>query len=109
VSLEICAAGSGCKQILTLGQGELVGWSSVLDQTYYTTRAHAIETTRLVEINAGQFLTMCERNPKFGFELMRRTALSIAKRLSATRIQLMDVYGGSLPVLPNEIEEGDGE
>src|SRR5687767_14835403 len=51
VSLEICAAGTGCQQILTLGPGELLGWSSVLEQLSYTARARALETTRLVEIN----------------------------------------------------------
>jgi CRP-like cAMP-binding protein len=104
VSLEICAAGTGCKQILTLGPGELLGWSSVLEQAYFTARAHAVGATRLVEINAGQFLTICARDPQFGFELMRRTALALAMRLSATRIQLVDVYGTSLPILPYEVE-----
>ena len=41
VSLEICAAGAGCQQILTLGPGELLGWSSVLEQLCYTARARA--------------------------------------------------------------------
>jgi CRP-like cAMP-binding protein len=104
VSLEVCAAGTGCKQIFTVGPGELLGWSSVLEQAYYTARARAIGTTRMVEINAGQFLTICARDPQFGFELMRRTALALAMRLSATRIQLVDVYGASLPVLPYEVE-----
>lgn len=104
VSLEICAAGTGCQQILTLGPGELLGWSSVLEQLSYTARARALDTTRLVEINIAQLLTICERDPKFGFELMRRTALALAKRLSATRMQLLNVYGPNLPTIPQEVE-----
>jgi CRP-like cAMP-binding protein len=104
VSLEICAASVGCKQILTLGSGELLGWSSVLEQSCYTARARVLDVTRLVEINVGQFLTICERDPQFGYELMRRTALALAKRLSATRMQLLDVYGSNLPVVPIEVE-----
>jgi CRP-like cAMP-binding protein len=104
VSLEVCAAGSGCKQILTLGTGELLGWSALLDQLCYTARARALAATRLVEINVGQLLTLCERDPQFGYELMRRTALALAKRLSATRIQLLDVFGEVLPLTPNEVE-----
>jgi CRP-like cAMP-binding protein len=100
VSLEICAASIGCTQILTLGPGELLGWSSVLEQSCYTARARTLAVTRLVAINAGQFLTICERDPQFGYELMRRTALALAMRLSATRMQLLDVFGSSLPVLP---------
>jgi CRP-like cAMP-binding protein len=99
VSLEICAAGIGCRQILTLGPGELLGWSSVLDQSCYTARARALEATRLVEINVAQLLTMCSHDPQFGYDLMHRTALALAKRLSATRMQLLNVYGDQLPVV----------
>jgi CRP-like cAMP-binding protein len=106
VSLEICAAGLGCQQILTLGPGELLGWSSVLEQSCFTARARALQPTRLVEINVAQLLTMCNHDPQFGYELMHRTALALAKRLSATRIQLLNVYGDQLPVVAQEVEAG---
>jgi CRP-like cAMP-binding protein len=97
VSLEICAASIGCKQISTLGPGELVGWSSLLDQSRYTARARTPESARLVEIDVAQLLALCDRDPQFGYEIMRRTALALAKRLSGTRMQLMDAYGTQLP------------
>ena len=108
VSLEMCAAGTGCQQILTLGPGELLGWSSVLEQIAYTARARAVDRTRLVEINVAQLLTICDRDPQFGYEIMRQVALALAKRLSATRMQLLDVYGPNLPVVPDSVEAGHG-
>ena len=66
VSLEICAAGTGCKQILTLGAGELLGWSSVLEQLCFTANARSLEPTRLVEVNVAQLLALCDHDPKFG-------------------------------------------
>ncbi|MCI0491792.1 MAG: Crp/Fnr family transcriptional regulator [Planctomycetes bacterium] len=102
VSLEICAAGTGCRRILTIGPGELLGWSAVLDQTCFTATARTLEPTLLIQTDAAQLLSMCERNPELGFELMRRTALALSKRLSATRIQLLDVYGVQLPGVANE-------
>jgi CRP-like cAMP-binding protein len=107
VSLEICAAGTGCKQIFTVGPGELLGWSSVLEQLSYIARARALENTRLIEINVTQLLSICEQDPQFGFKLMREVAMSLAKRLSATRMQLLDVYGASYPVVPNAAEATD--
>jgi CRP/FNR family transcriptional regulator, cyclic AMP receptor protein len=104
VSLEICAAGSGCQQILTLGPGELLGWSSMLEQLSYTARARALAATRLVEIRVAQLLAMCDHDPQFGYELMRQVALALSKRLSATRMQLLNVYGDQLPVTPQEAE-----
>jgi hypothetical protein len=59
-----------------------------------------------VEINVAQLLTMCNHDPQFGYELMHRTALALAKRLSATRIQLLNVYGDQLPVVAQEVEAG---
>lgn len=108
VSLEICAAGTGCKQILTLGPGELLGWSAVLGQVSFTARARAVGPTRLVEMEVAQLLSFCDRDPQFGYELMRQVAMALAKRLSATRMQLLDVYGANMPALPYEVEAGDG-
>jgi len=104
VSLEVCAAGAGCKQILTLGPGELVGWSSHLGQARYTARARTPCRTRLVRINVPELMKICDRDPRIGYELMRRTALALAKRLSATRIQFVNVYGEQLPVTGKEGE-----
>jgi CRP-like cAMP-binding protein len=97
VSVEICSPGIGCKRILTVGAGELLGWSALLEQSRLTATARAISLTRTVEINGGKLLTICERDPRFGFEIMRRMALALAKRLSATRMQLLDVYGSQVP------------
>jgi CRP-like cAMP-binding protein len=106
VSLEICAPGAGCRQILTLGPGELLGWSSLLGDRY-TSRARTPQGARLLQINVPQLMKICERDPQFGFELMRRTAVALAKRLSATRMQLLDVYGEHLPVV-KEVGAGNG-
>lgn len=104
VSLEVCAAGSGCKQILTLGPGDLLGWSALLKQSRYTARARTPQSARLVEINVAQLMAMCEKDPRFGYDLMRLTALALANRLSATRMQLVNVYGDQLPTTDQPIE-----
>jgi len=95
ISLEMCAPGLGCKKILTMGPGELVGWSAVLGQSQLTASARAMNPTSLVQIHAGLLLTLCDHDARFGYEIMRRTSLALAKRLSATRMQLLDMYGGA--------------
>jgi len=108
VSLEICAPSVGCKRILTAGPGEILAWSALLDDSRLTATARTIEVTRLVELDAAQLLSMCERNLEFGYEFMRRTLLGLAKRLSATRMQLLDVFGPQMPAAA-EAAEGDDE
>ena len=97
VSLEICAPGVGCRRILTVGSGELLGWSPLLGQLRFTATARTLTSTELLKIHAGQLLTLCEHNPRFGYEFMRCAAQALAKRLNATRMQLLDVYGQAMP------------
>jgi len=105
VSLEFCTPGLGCKRLQTVGAGELLGWSPILGLTEVTATARVLEPTRLLVIDARQLAALCEHNPRFGYELMRRTALALSQRLSATRLQLLDVYQHELPVLPDRAED----
>jgi CRP-like cAMP-binding protein len=98
VALEVCTPGQGCKRIQTVGPGELLGWSPILGPGPMTATARALGPTRLVALDAAQVLAACAHNPAFGFTLMRRTAQALAARLSATRLQLLDVYRHDLPV-----------
>jgi CRP-like cAMP-binding protein len=98
VALEIGLPGQGCRRIQTVGPGELLGWSPILDQGPMTATARALGPTRLVALDAAQILVLCAHNPGFGFTLMRRTAKALATRLNATRLQLLDVYRHELPV-----------
>ncbi len=105
VSLEICAPGIGCRRILTLGAGELLGWSSVLAQSRLSATARSLTATRAVQIPANQIITLCEHNPRFGYEFMRRAALALAERLNAARLQLLDVYGSETKAAAETSEE----
>ena len=96
------AAAVGCKRILTLGAGEMLGWSPVLKQQRLTATARALSDIQTVELDAAQVLAFCESEPRFGYEFMRRTSLALAKRLNATRLQLLDVFGSEMPPVPDE-------
>lgn len=102
VSLEICAAGVGCRRILTVGEGELLGWSPVLEHTLLTATARTLSPVRALKIHGKQILALCEHDTQFGYELMRCVALALAHRLSATRMQLLNVYGEAMPATADE-------
>jgi CRP-like cAMP-binding protein len=98
VSLEICGPGVGCTRLLTIGAGDLLGCSPVLGQSELTATARALTTpTRMVELNGSEVVKSCEKNPEFGYQFMRCTALAMAKRLTATRLQLLDMYRADSP------------
>jgi CRP-like cAMP-binding protein len=95
VSLEVCAAGKGCRRILTVGPGELLAWSAILEQPRLTATARALTPTRLVQIDSSHLADICDEYPAFGYQMMRRTAKALAQRLTATRMQLLDIYAHS--------------
>jgi len=96
VALDIQVDG-GQKRIMSVGPGEILGWSALLEQTQMTATATTLAPTCVAEINTKQLLAICRHNPRFGYELLRRTALALASRLNATRMQLLDSYGAPLP------------
>ncbi len=100
VSLEICAAGIGCRRILTVGEVELLGWSPLVGNSRLTATARTLAPTRLIAFDARQLLALCEAEPRLGYEFMKRIAAALAARLSATRMQMLDVYGAESPTLP---------
>jgi CRP-like cAMP-binding protein len=92
VLLEMCGPG-GCARILTIGAGEILGWSALLGKAELTAAARTLTATRAIELSCGDVLALCEHIPSLGYQLMRCTALALAKRLTATRLQLLDLYG----------------
>ncbi len=102
VAIEISAAGIGCKRIMTLEGGDLLGWSPVLEGERLTATARALGPARTVEIDGPQIVAMGEENPRLGYEFMKLADVALAKRLNATRLQLVDVYGSQLPQTQDE-------
>ena len=97
VALDINMAGGGNRRIMAVGPGEILGWSAILEQTQMTATATAIVLSKVAQINTGELLKICKHNPRFGYELLRRTSLALAARLSATRLQLLDTFGSQMP------------
>jgi CRP/FNR family transcriptional regulator, cyclic AMP receptor protein len=97
VALDIATFGGGSRRIMAVGPGEILGWSALLEQTQMTATAVALCASKVAQINTAELLTICKRNPRFGYELLRRTSLALAARLSATRLQLLDSFGSQMP------------
>jgi CRP-like cAMP-binding protein len=108
VALEVGVPGCGPRRIHTVGTGELLGWSPVLDQGPMTATGRALVPTQVVAIDAFQVLALCHQDPDFGYAFMRRTARALAQRLNATRLQLLDVYRTEFPEVARTPEGANG-
>jgi CRP-like cAMP-binding protein len=105
IALDVQVTGRESKRFQTVGPGELLGWSPVLGQAEMTATARVLRPSTVAEIGAAQLLAICEHDPGFGFEFMRRTARALSRRLAATRLQLLDVYRAELPAVIVLVEE----
>lgn len=93
VALEIYVPGQGRKTILTLGPDDVFGWSAVLPVVgTRTASARAVTPTRAVAFASHALREACELDHDLGFHVFRRLTNVIAGRLSATRLQLLDMY-----------------
>jgi CRP/FNR family cyclic AMP-dependent transcriptional regulator len=75
--------------------GEVFGWSWLIPPYRWHFDARAVELTRAIAIDGKCLRDKCEDDHDLGYQIMKRFALIIAERLEATRLQLMDVYGGN--------------
>lgn len=93
VAIEIAAPGGKPLIISTAPEGEIVGVSWLVPPHTWVHDARAVEFTRAIGVNAKCLRQKCEDDNHLGYELMKRFVPSLIKRLQATRLQLLDVYG----------------
>lgn len=93
VALEISVPGKEAIRIQTLSEGDLVGASWLVPPYRWSWDAKTLETTRMVEFDAVCLRNKCDADHDFGYDLMKRLAPALGKRLQAARVQLLDVYG----------------
>jgi CRP/FNR family cyclic AMP-dependent transcriptional regulator len=96
VALEIYIPDQGRRTILTIGPNEVFGWSAVTP--YVRTRmasARAVAPTRAVAFDSQALSKACDEDHDLGYYVYRRLTNIIAGRLSATRLQLIDMYAST--------------
>jgi CRP-like cAMP-binding protein len=93
VSIEKYIPGRGRVTLLTLGPSEIFGWSAVVPVIgTRTASARAIAPTRAVTFDTVALQRACDEDNELGYLVFRRLTNVIAGRLSATRLQLLDMY-----------------
>jgi len=94
--LIISADGIGARRLTEITEGDLLGWCPLVRRKRLTATARATSPTKVVAIDGDRLLILCESNPRFGYDLMNRTALVLSQRLNATRRQLMEIASDHL-------------
>jgi CRP-like cAMP-binding protein len=97
VALETSAPERGTAIIQTLTDGDVLGWSWLVAPFRWRFHARALEPVRAIALDGRCLRGRSEEDHDLGYELMKRCAQVMEQRLQATRLQLLDVYGGGIP------------
>ncbi len=79
--------------IETLGDGEVLGWSWLVEPYRVRFDSRAIGLVRALAIDGKCLRGKCEADCALGFEFYRTFLPVVVDRLTAARLQLLDMYG----------------
>jgi CRP/FNR family transcriptional regulator, cyclic AMP receptor protein len=89
VTVDVHVPGQGRVPIDTIGMGELIGWSWLFPPFLWAFGAVAASPVEAFEFDARTVRARCASDPAFGYEVTRRVAEVLTKRLKSTRNRLI--------------------
>ena len=85
--------GRGRQRILSLGPGDILGWSPLFEKATMVASAITLTETELCGIPVHELRDLCDSDHEIGYYFMREVAKALGRRLLATRLQLLDLFG----------------
>lgn len=93
VSIDVHQPGHGPITIETVSDGDTVGWSWIVAPYRWTFDARALDAVGAIALDAACLRDKAQRDSSFGVELLTRVSTELLRRLQATRLRLLDLYG----------------
>jgi len=90
-SLEVVAPGR-IVRVQTLMEGEEIGWSAVLPDAGKQFQARALTNVRALVFEGAALRETMDHDCALGYAIVTRLLSVVARRLQATRLQLLDLY-----------------
>lgn len=100
VALDMHVPSRGSVRILTLGPRDLLGWSALIGDGSMSATATVLEDAEFLEFSADSLQRLCAADAELGRTLHYQVARALARRLSQTRLQLLDLFAETEPQLP---------
>jgi len=91
MTMNTNADGSRRAAVITLGPGEVFGWSSLVEPYQLTASAFCVTPVRVIAIPAPGMRALMTISSDLGFRLMEKACQVASKRLRATRVQMLSM------------------
>ncbi|HVX42309.1 MAG TPA: cyclic nucleotide-binding domain-containing protein [Mycobacteriales bacterium] len=95
VALQVHEPARGRLLIDTIDDDEVLGWSWLVPPYRWFTDARAVTETSAIALDGACLRGKCEDDPALGYQLLQRVAGVMYQRLHATRMRVLDLYGGA--------------
>ncbi|MBB0246941.1 Crp/Fnr family transcriptional regulator [Streptomyces alkaliphilus] len=92
VTLDLRLPGDRTGSVAILDPGDLLGWSWLFPPYEWDFGAEAVSPVRAHEFLGSEVRELCDRDPAFGYLLMRLFAEILANRLRLARSRALDLY-----------------
>jgi CRP-like cAMP-binding protein len=92
IALRLGLPGGEDRTILTVEAGDVFGWSAVLPPAISTSTGIAVAPSRAILFDGGELRTALAGDRELAAAVYQRLLVSVARRLTATRVQLLDLY-----------------
>lgn len=92
IALRLGVPGGDVRTILTVDSGDVFGWSAVLPPAIATSTGIAVVPSRAILLDGERLLAAMNVDCELAAAVYRRLLVSVSRRLTATRVQLLDLY-----------------
>lgn len=92
LAIRLDVPGRGEATVLTIEPGDCVGWSALVPPHRATSTIVAIERTTVIVLDGPALRDALDADPILAAAVLRRVLDAVARRLAATRTQLLDLF-----------------
>jgi CRP/FNR family transcriptional regulator, cyclic AMP receptor protein len=92
IALRLALPGAGERTIITVDDGDLFGWSALLPAFVATSTGVTLVPTTALLFERERLVATLAADSDLAAALYPRVLVAVARRLAATRLQLLDVY-----------------
>jgi CRP/FNR family transcriptional regulator, cyclic AMP receptor protein len=93
VALTEHVAGRGSVTLMTVEPGDVFGWSALINPYRATSTVVSLEPVKVIALGASELRDEIRANCVLAAGIYPRLLEALARRLGATRQQLLDLYG----------------
>jgi CRP/FNR family cyclic AMP-dependent transcriptional regulator len=92
LAIRLNVPGRDVVTVLTVEQGDFIGWSALVPPHHATSTIVAVEDTTVVTFEGASLRAALDADPTLAAALLWRVLDAVARRLAATRTQLLDLF-----------------